>query len=107
MSKFNVGDTVMVIKDYSSIELGPNSSRLGQVFTIIGIQVMYNIYSGRSALVNVVNERAKSNLPGTVLGFEDEYLKRIDDNDDGRCYEKTEWDDAIYKPRELVRIEND
>ena len=102
MGKFKVGDFVQVIKDYSHDENCGHGSFIGQMFTIIGQAYMFNDASGRGAYINIVDE--PSGVSGSVIGFEDEYLRLVPGNN---CYEKTEWDESIFKPRELVRIEND
>jgi hypothetical protein len=101
MGKFQLGDIVEVIKDYPPEEC-PDRSYLGEVYTIVAQTFAIHDISGRAAFINVVDERAS--VPGHMVGFEDEYLRKVDDGD---CYEKTEWDESIFKPRELVRIEND
>lgn len=102
MGKFKVGDVVEVIKDYQGDENCGHGSFIGRVFTIIGQAFMFNDGSGRGAHINILDE--PSGVYGSVIGFEDEYLRLVPGDD---CYEKTEWDESIYKPKELVRIEND
>lgn len=95
--KFEVGDKAIIIENY---DIQPRNF-IGEIVTIVEpLQLLTNTASRKKALVYLVD--LPSNGHGGLAGFEPHMLKPYYDGN-----EKTEWDESIFKPKELVRCLND
>jgi len=102
MHKFDIGDLAIVIgapPEWTPDCGSPNYT--GQIVTIIGnLVTLCNEVSGRTADVYPVD--IKSAHIDTRICFEPHHLKPYYDGN-----EKSEWDESIFKPKELVRCLSD
>ena len=107
MTHFHPGDRVIIINGET-----PTDPRIGEVGTVISEGVeMQNTTSEEVAVVHQLDLEvslhahlmaALEGWQGICVAYRAEHLKKLDDDGDER--ELTEWDDCVFKPKELVTV---
>jgi len=108
MTHFHPGDRVLIIGSE-----GPHDRHIGEVATVVSDgKLMQNTVTDDLATVYAVDIEvplevqllaALKGTTGVCAAYRAEHLKKLDDDGDER--EVTEWDDCVFKPKELVTIQ--